>query len=199
MPSYIALLRGINVSGQKIIRMNDLRESLDRLKFKNVQTYIQSGNVIFQTSRISTAILSEKIKNKIQKDFGFDVSVVTKISSDFKKIIESNPYAKRRGVDLSRVYVTFLSYFPQEDRFQKLDSICSGKDEYVYVGKEIYFYCPNGYGKTKFSNTVVEKLLAVTATTRNWATVKELYRISTLSAALTHSLSGVLEPNKNQK
>ena len=178
MPIYIAMLRGINVSGQKIIKMEKLRASFETLGFNSVRTYVQSGNVIFQASKTSSDILSKSIEGKILSNFGFSVPLVLRSSDEMKKIANDNPFLTDRGIDHSKLHITFLSELPAKAVLGKLNALNAVPDQFRIKGREVYLYCPNGYGRSKLSNASFEKLLSVQATTRNWKTVKTLVEMS---------------------
>lgn len=172
------MLRGINVSGQKAVRMERLRESCAALGFRDIQTYVQSGNVVFLEGKKSPSDLSKSIGQAILGDFGFDVSVLVRKSKEMKAVIERNPFLKDRGVDRSKLYVTFLSEAPPESALKNLEKFSSEADQFYSRRQEIYLYCPGGYGKTKLSNTAFEKALSLRATTRNWKTVNALFEMA---------------------
>jgi len=109
MKTYIALLRGINVSGQKKIKMADLRAYLEELDFQNIRTYIQSGNIVFDSVSTSTRLLENQIKAKIKQKYGFEVPTMVKVPADFKNAIAYNPYQSDKNKDPKRVYLTFLA------------------------------------------------------------------------------------------
>ena len=157
MPIYIAMLRGINVSGQKIIKMEKLRASFETLGFNSVRTYVQSGNVIFQASKTSSDILSKSIEGKILGDFGFSVTLVLRSSDEMEKIVNDNQFLKDRGIDHSKLHVTFLSELPAKAALEKLDSLNAVPDQFRIKGREVYLYCPSVYGRTKLSNAIFEK------------------------------------------
>lgn len=186
MTVYISILRGINVSGKRIIKMEALRELMSELKFTTVQTYIQSGNIIFQTvtSRASvstsvTNVLSKKIAVAIEKQFGFEVPVITMTLEDLKQSVESNPFLKDKNKDVSFLHITFLAEAPQDILLKTINGNNYLPDEIQLINKTMYLYCPNGYGKTKLHNAFLENKLKVTATTRNWKTCNELIQIAT--------------------
>jgi len=178
MPAYIAMLRGINVSGQKSIRMENLRQSCAALGFHNIQTYVQSGNIVFLATEKSPAALSKRIINAILHDFRFSVPVLVKTSKEMGDVIKSNPFLKEEGIDLSKLHVTFLSETASKEALKNLEALSSKPDRFSIGRQEIYLHCPNGYGKTKLSNTAIEKALAVRATTRNWKTVNTLFEMA---------------------
>lgn len=175
MTKYISILRGINVSGQKAIKMADLKILYEKLKLNNVTTYIQSGNVIFDSP---IKLKSELIENAIAKHYGFSVPVVLRTDKEWAKIIASNPFVKDPGKDISKMHVVFLTGKPNLPDEEKMNKVKHPSEEYFFEGREVFLYCPNGYGKTKLSNTFLEKTLKTTATTRNWKTVNKLKEIA---------------------
>ena len=178
MPTYVAMLRGINVSGHKMIKMEALRASFGALKLSNVQTYVQSGNVIFECADGSVAALSEKIERRILRDFGFSVPVFVRTAKEMAQIIKDNPFLKETAIDHSKLHVTFLSDAAPKMALETLQPLAAQSEQFHVIGREIYLYCPNGYGRTKLSNTAIEKKLSVGATTRNWKTVNTLLALA---------------------
>src|SRR5882724_10174112 len=108
MPTYVAMLRGINVGAGKIVKMERLRASFEVLGFGGVRTYVQSGNVIFESEQKSLAGLSDKIEEKIQHTFGFTVPVLVKTAKEIEQIVSNNPLVKEKGIDHSKLHVTFF-------------------------------------------------------------------------------------------
>jgi len=178
MPTYISMLRGINLGGHKIVKMERLRAMFESLGFARVRTYIQSGNVIFEARTVSTSVLSGRIEKKIQSEFGFPVTVISKTSAEIGKAIESNPFLKERGIDISKLHVTFMWQPPAQADLKKLEALAAAPDRFHSLRTEVYLYCPNGYGETKLSNNTLAKLLGSGATTRNWKTVNKLHQMS---------------------
>ena len=178
MGTYISILRGINVSGQKMIKMDTLKEMYEDLHFTNVQTYIQSGNVIFQYIQSEQMDLGQRISNELMKRFGYEIPVIVLDTIELKKITERNPFSNDKIKDISHLYVTFLS-----NNAERIDNTLiyqkkAGEEEFEITEKAVYLYCPNGYGRTKLTNTFFENKLKVGATTRNWKTTIELLRIA---------------------
>jgi uncharacterized protein (DUF1697 family) len=175
MPTYIAMLRGINVSGHNIVKMELLRASFAAMKFTNVKTYLQSGNVIFcEASNASAAGLAKKIQQKILADFGFEVPVFLKTVKEMEEAIKRNSFLDDPAIDHARLHVTFLSDAPPKAAAELLQPLAVKPEQFRIVGRIVYLYCPNGYGNSKLSNTAIEKKLSVAATTRNWATTNAL-------------------------
>lgn len=178
MPVYISMLRGINLGPHNRMKMEQLRKSLQTLGFGKIQTYIQSGNVVFQASKQPPLALSERMETRIPADFGFSVPVITRTLADMKKTIQGNPFLKKRGIDLTRLHVTFLSQAPQAALLRKIASVNSKPDEFRCCREVVYLHCPSGYAETKLSNGFFEKALSLQATTRNWKTVNQLYEMA---------------------
>jgi len=124
------MLRGINVSGQKIVKMESLRASFEALGFSRVQTYVQSGNVIFETSKGLANNLSRKIREKISSDYGFSVPLILRTSGEMEKIVSDNPFLKERGIDHTRLHVTLLSEVPVKAALGRLDSLNGEPDQF---------------------------------------------------------------------
>lgn len=179
MPAYIAILRGINVSGRNLIKMTELKKMFEALHLDHVKTYIQSGNVVFSTASESATGIQDRIHQAILKTFSLDVPVIVLHSSDLVRVQQENPFLKNRNEDVLKLHVTFLGEEPAHDLVKKLSE--SGSflpDEWFVDGKAVYLFCPSGYGNTKLTNNFFEKKLKVTATTRNWKTVNELVRMA---------------------
>jgi uncharacterized protein (DUF1697 family) len=176
--TYIAILRGINVSGQKKILMEDLRYLMEGQGFQNVRTYIQSGNIIFE----STETLSEKIRSKIENTifnkYGFHVPVIIRTKDEMENVISNNPFLNRENINEDKLHVTFFNEPPDKERIKEIEKVNYSPDEFFFSDKEVYLHCPEGYGRTKLSNNFIEKKLKKTATTRNWKTVKKLIEIA---------------------
>lgn len=178
MNTYICLLRGINVSGQKLIKMKELQLMFESLGYKEVKTYIQSGNIVFKSEQQSLETLTNQIHRQILSVFGFDVSVTLLDSLDLERIHKANPFAVNEGYEIEKMLVTILSRMPEREKIDSLQNGNYGNDKYVLQGKELYLYCMDGYGKTKLSNNFIESKLKVSATTRNWKTITELLKMA---------------------
>ena len=175
MTTFISMLRGINVGGQKQVRMADLKNMYESLEFGNVQTYVQSGNVVFDSQEMDVSILRQTIEAQIEAVFGFSLPVLIRTGGDFRRVIESHPFA---GEEAVRVLVTFLYDRPRKSKLEDLSHYEDKVDQFAIGEQEIFLFCPGGYGKTKLSNTFFEKRLGVVATTRNWNSVNALYQMA---------------------
>jgi len=179
MHTFVSMLRGINVSGQKVIKMSRLKALYESVGFADVTTYIQSGNVIFGSSSNDPSSIGKMIVAAIEKSFGFSITVIIRRSSELGRIIRACPFVALSQIDESKLYVTFLNSRPTPTLVKALGLLAAKtRDQYKLVGSEIYLHCPQGYGKTAFSNAFFEKHLKVAATTRNWRTVNTLFAMS---------------------
>ena len=178
MIKYVAILRGINVSGQKKINMNDLKLLLAKAGFGDVKTYIQSGNVLFESAEMDVDGLRKKMEQTIFDAYDFEVPIIIRTVLELKEVVKNNPFFGQNDVETNMPYVTFLDEKPVQTNVDKINSAQFLPDIFVISGKEIYIVCPNGYGNTKLSNVFFENKLKLTATTRNWKTVNELIRLS---------------------
>ena len=178
MTTFISILRGINVGGKNQLKMDVLRQLFINLGFTNVQSYIQSGNVVFQSENIDHHILEETIKKSIFDNFNINVPVIVLNKEELQTIIQLNPFINDKTKEINYLHITFLEENIDASSFDKLKESTIGNDEFELIDKAIYLYCPNGYGNTKLTNTFFEKKLNVEATTRNWKTATELARLS---------------------
>ncbi|MBU3821090.1 DUF1697 domain-containing protein [Flavobacteriaceae bacterium XHP0103] len=176
MKTYIALLRGINVSGQKKVPMAELRDLLTKAGFQKVQTYIQSGNVIFQSDRDNKTELESIIQKTIEKHFGFEVPILVKTASEIENILNSCPFSKEKK---EAAYFTLLHAVPDEALIESTSQETYQNEAFVIENDCVYFYSETGYGKAKCNNNFFERKLKVTATTRNYKTMLKLLSLST--------------------
>ncbi|NEW06638.1 DUF1697 domain-containing protein [Paenibacillus sp. SYP-B3998] len=178
MPAYAALLRGINVNGQKMIKMDHLRALFESLNFQNVSTYIQSGNVVFKSEEEDAEVLKGVIEKELTRILSFEVPVLLRTKDALEQVVQRNPYKEVIDLESKQLYVTFLTRTPTVDAVIKTASIQSEMDEFRIVDREVYVLCRGSYGKTKFSNAFFEKKLGVTTTTRNWDTINKLIQLT---------------------
>ncbi len=178
MQTYISVLRGINVSGHRLIKMDALKKSYADLGFTNILTYIQSGNVIFQFKKTEHLKIENMIKGKILNDYGFDVPVIVKDSKELNAVLINNPFLKQKDIDLTKLHLTILSQIPEQSYINNLKEVNFPPDQFIVIKDIAYLFCPEGYGNTKLSNNFFESKLKVTATTRNWMTINELEKLA---------------------
>jgi len=179
LTTYVALLRGVNVSGKKPIRMAELLESCLALGLQNVRTYLQSGNLVFDTKQADTRRLASMLAMMIVKKFGYDVGVLVLSARALSRIAATNPLRPPSSGDAQKSFhATFLFECIPAYRFRKLTLPAHPNEKAALKGQVICLYCPNGYGKTKLNNNFFERALGVVATTRNWRTVVALRDLS---------------------
>jgi uncharacterized protein (DUF1697 family) len=178
MPTYISMLRGINVSGQKLMKMEVLKRLYEALGFENVITYLQSGNVVFESESRNSTLLKQLLSDKIKDDFGYEVAVFVMTIEQLCKIIERNPLVYGIGKEVSSMYITFLSPDPDMTGKKDIEVKKQEGEDIIFSNEAVYLYCPNGYGSTKLTNKLIESKLNVDATTRNWKTVNALLEIA---------------------
>jgi uncharacterized protein (DUF1697 family) len=178
MKTYIALLRGINVSRQKKIRMADLKTHLEELGWEDIRTYIQSGNLVFKSADNNPVKIAQKIKQKLLEKYGFEVPILVLEPKELMHIIKNNPFTRDPETVEDRLYVTFLFNTPRTDLVRNLQKSKQSNEHFVFDDNIIFLYYPDGYGRAVMNNNAFEKGLKVAATTRNWKTVNKLYEMT---------------------
>lgn len=176
MTRYVAFLRGINVSGQKLIKMDALKEMFSQLGFENVVTYIQSGNVIFNTKEKDTAKLRTKIEQYLLAELGYEVPTIVRSIAELEAIITQNPFPAVAVGDTRKLHVTMLAGAADMAKLPLLTAVLLEDEEIHIIGTELYMIT-HSYGNSKLSNTFVEKKLGLAATTRNWATINKVVKL----------------------
>ena len=174
MPKQIALLRGINVGGRNKIKMADLYELLTKNGLKEVSTYIQSGNILFQNHR-SNSTNAKSIKALIADQYGYDIRVMVRDAKSLTTIVAKKPFSESQAEFL---HVTLLSSKPKASAIKAIPRLDFGDDEFKIVDDVAYIYCPDGYAKTKLNNSFFESKLNIDATTRNWKTLNKLIEMA---------------------
>lgn len=176
MKTYIALLRGINVSGHKLIKMADLRESLHKRGFEGVQTYIQSGNIVFKNKGGELFELEEAIKKAILDDFGFDVPVLVRTAKDLESILKNNPFAKEENT--KQLFFVLLKQPPTKALVEEFDELKFEGEDFHITDACVYLNCKIGFAKAKLNNNFIERKLKVEATARNLRTMQKLVEMA---------------------
>lgn len=176
---YVSMLRGINVAGHKKIKMADLKAIYEAQGFEHVTTYIQSGNVIFESTQKNKENFITILENSIAENYPFHVPVDIRTNQELKVILDNCPYEEAKLEESSsKILVTFLKSVPSIQKQASLLEYVKEPERITIQGSEVYLYCPNGYGKSKLTNGFIENKLCISATTRNWKTVKKLYELS---------------------
>ena len=173
MAKFVALLRGINVGGKNKILMADLRQLLESANFKNVQTYIQSGNIVFE-STAKEASLARELTKLIKSEYNFDVPALVISKQKLTKIFAANPLTKH---PIEQLCASVLGEQPENSLVKSLQQLDFGDDEIQIKNDVAFLRCPNGFSRTKLTNNFLERKLNTTATTRNWKTMTKLLEL----------------------
>lgn len=176
MNTHIALIRGINVGGHRRLLMKDLRAILERLGLSNVKTYLQSGNVVFQSSSGDTCQLSHDIGKAISESCQFTPEVFVLSLEEWRSDIASNPFPEGE-CDPTSLHLFFLRSRPDSPDMGKLESLRSANEKFELSGTVFYLHAPDGIGRSKLAANV-EKALGVVLTARNWRSVKAVMSIA---------------------
>ena len=171
MNTYVALFRGINVGGRNALSMKELVVFLEDLGCRNVKTYIQSGNVVLQSSR-SASHLAEAIGHEIERCHGFKPHVLLLKISEFEAAIAANPFPEAEA-DPKGLHFGFLDTAPSDPCLKKLEALKTESERFRLINKVFYLHAPDGVGRSKLAANS-EKLLGVPMTDRNWRTVSKI-------------------------
>ncbi len=174
MTTCVSLFRGINVGGNHIVPMRELKAFHESLGLKDVVTYIQSGNVIFTSDETDTDQLSRRIEEGFAERFGFRSSVAVRTLSELNAIVTKNPFQNQPLLESKALLVLFLVAPPISTAQEDLQSVYSGPEEFHVLGQEIYIYYSTGMGRSKLTVPLIEKAIKTGGTGRNWNTVLKL-------------------------
>lgn len=169
MSTFVALFRGINVGGKNILPMKELIKILEDLGLSKVQSYIQSGNLVFQAESNSTAELAREIGSVVLKNYGLDVQVLVLSFPEYKSAVVANPYPEGEA-DPKSLHLYFLQSPPANPELQRLEEVQSSSERFMLIGNVFYLYAPEGIGRSRLAANV-EKRLGVVTTARNWRSV----------------------------
>jgi uncharacterized protein (DUF1697 family) len=180
MPTYVILLRAVNLAGYGKLSMADLRKLLADLGFEHVETYIQSGNAVVD-AKGPPAKVAAAVQSGLEKLMGTSTGVVVRTHEQLDRLIRENPFAAE-AADGSKVHVAFLAGSSQKGAREALDRIVQQypkrRDRYHLAGEHIYFHLPDGAAETKFTGKTLDKAIGVIGTGRNWNTVLKLHAMS---------------------
>lgn len=179
LSTYISILRGINVGGHRQIQMPALTALYRELGLLKPTSYIQSGNVVFDTRRrFSAAKLGTRLEQAILEKFGFEVKVLVLTVEEMRRALAANPFLKLKGIHPEKLYVTFLATEPVIEGWEDIAAKKGSQDLFAVIGRQVYLYLPAGYGKALLNNHFFELRFGVTATTRNWRTANMLMEMA---------------------
>jgi uncharacterized protein (DUF1697 family) len=175
MPTYIALFRGINVVGKNGLPMKELVEILTKLGCENVQTYIQSGNAVFDCKKRSMAVLAKSIGQLVEERRGFTPAVMLLTHEELEKAARGNPFPNSTSEPKS-LHLGFLDSAPKKPNRKKLDELRADSESYQLKGQVFYLHAPDGIGRSKLA-AGAERAIGVPMTMRNWRTVEKVMEL----------------------
>ncbi len=179
MNTLISFLRGVNMAGHNKINMTRLSELFERIGLRQSETYIQSGNVIFNNiNNLKKDDVASLIENAIKDTFGLTVPAMIRNIDEIKKIISKNPFLNEKEFDPAKMAVMFLRFEPGEDQLLKVRDVNYPPDKFSILGKEIFVYCPNGFGRTRLYTNFFENKMKVIGTARNWNTINTILELA---------------------
>jgi uncharacterized protein (DUF1697 family) len=174
MPKYVALLRAINVGGHTV-KMDHLRGLFETLRFTNVETFIASGNVIFNAKSANPKALEQRIEKHLQESLGYEVKTFVRAISELVAVAAYKPFPESALTEEGNVlYIGFVAETPAEPAKKKLLSCSDGIDDFHVEGREIYWLCRKKMSDSKFSGALLEKILGMRATLRNSTTIRKI-------------------------
>ena len=174
MPVLISLLRAVNLAARNRVPMEGLRELYHSLGFDDVQSYVQSGNLVFRTNQRDLRKLADRIEGAIADQFGVETSVILRTVPELEQIVARNPFAARPDVAPNKLLVTFFAHDPREEACTSLASLKPETEELHLRGRELFIYFPTGAGRSKLTAAKIDKLAGCAGTARNWNTVLKL-------------------------
>jgi len=179
MIKYVCFLRGLNVGGSKVIKMDLLKKIFESFKFKNISTFIQSGNVIFESSGKNEEKITAEIESGLLKKLGFPVEAFVRDKDELNNIVKENPFRDITTDKSVKIYVTFLNEMPSPDKIRSLESLSYDAETFKVKKKEVYIlvYKQKITGKAIFSNNFLERILGIKGTTRDWNTINKIINL----------------------
>ncbi|HLZ14328.1 MAG TPA: DUF1697 domain-containing protein [Candidatus Acidoferrum sp.] len=178
VPVVVSLLRAVNVGGHAVVKMAELRALYESLRFEKVQTYVQSGNVIFETGETDLGRIAARIRAAIKKKFAVEPDVIVRTVSAMRDIVARNPFARRKGIEPNKLHVQFLPGKLSAQASAELKALPLAPEELVPSGQEIFIYFPDGAGKSKLPWPKLQKICGMPGTGRNWNSVTKLLAIA---------------------
>jgi uncharacterized protein (DUF1697 family) len=178
MKTFISMLRGINLGAKNRIAMPALKSLYESLGLANVVTYVQSGNIVFKSAITDESQLAASIAAEITRVLSLDIPVLVRDRTCFARLVTGNPFLPQHAEDPTKLHITFLADVPSAELVTRLTLPPGCGDEFMLEERELYLFCPGGYGETKLSNSFFERKLKMVATTRNWKTVTALYEMA---------------------
>ena len=172
--SYIALLRAINVGGNAKVAMADLKTLLADLGYANPQTLLQTGNLIFQAKATSSEKLEARVEQALTKQLSLTTDVLVRTADEWSQAIAANPFAKEAASDPSHLLIMPLKSAPTKQAVKDLQTAIHGRETVAAVGRDLYIVYPDGIGRSKLTNKLIETRLSMRGTGRNWNTALKI-------------------------
>lgn len=179
MTTWLALLRGINVGGQKMVAMSDLREIVSDLRFSDVQSVLQSGNLVFRGDARSDADLERLLEAEAGKRLGLETHFFIRSAEEWRDVVRGNPFRREAESDPAHLVVLFLKEAPGAGNVRALQKAITGREVVRAEGRHAYVVYPDGQGKSRLTNALIERSLGTRVTARNWNTVLKLHTLAT--------------------
>jgi len=177
MPALIAMLRGVNVGPHNRISMEALRALCGSLVLESVETYVQSGNVVFRTQERNLSALAKRFEDAFEKKFGFRASLVLRTAREMRTVIANNPFAERKDIEPAKFHVIFLTEELDPEARKQLEAARVGPEEIKAHAREVFVYYPQGMGRSKLP-TVMDRILKKAGTARNWNSVTKMLEMA---------------------
>ena len=177
MVTFVSLFRGINVGGNQKVPMNELKALHEVLGFKDVVTYIRSGNVVFTGENADVSHIATQISDAFVQQFGFQVSVMVRSATELAEIIARNPLQTQALNEPKWLVVLLLAACPASTALEDLQQAYHGPEEMRLIGQELYVFYPEGIGRSKLTLSLIEKKLRTAGTGRNWNTILQLQKL----------------------
>ena len=175
MIRYVAFLRAINVGGHGIVKMEDLRTAFAMPGLKNISTYIQTGNVIFETRETDQVKLAQKIEKNLLKKLGFEIPTILRTFEELGEVVKNNPFKKVKEDKETPLYISLLAGIPTKEQVALVTALNTELLNHRVIGREVYCFCKrNAKGTTDFNNGTIEKKLKMPATARNLSTLTKI-------------------------
>jgi uncharacterized protein (DUF1697 family) len=177
VPTYVVLLRGINLGSKRRLAMADLRELLEGLGYDDVRTHLQSGNAVLRAPTRSGAAVEKAVSAAIDRELGLKVDVVVRTAAQMAAVVAADPFGSI-ATDPGRYLVTFLARKPPASWLDSVDPQAYAPEQAAVVGKEIYLWLPRGVQGSKLARMISDKKLGGTATSRSWNVVTRLAELA---------------------
>jgi uncharacterized protein (DUF1697 family) len=169
---YIAFLRAINVGGH-VVKMDRLRAVFESLRFGQVETFIASGNVLFDSRELDTAALERQIESRLAKELGYEVATFLRTSGELTDLVARLPFADR-DMDGWTLSVAFLKEPPSASSAERVRQLRTDDDDLLVRDRELFWLCRGRMSDSKIWRTPMEKVIGMPATLRNVTTVRKL-------------------------